>query len=46
MRNGKDWGTMRDKPWASDGPYWHLRANGGILSTVTDMYRWHQGASG
>jgi CubicO group peptidase (beta-lactamase class C family) len=41
LRDGKDWGTMRDKPWASDGPYWHLRANGGILSTAGDMYRWH-----
>jgi CubicO group peptidase (beta-lactamase class C family) len=41
LRNGKDWGTMRDKPWDSDGPYWHLRANGGILSTAGDMYRWH-----
>jgi CubicO group peptidase (beta-lactamase class C family) len=41
LRDGKDWGTMRDKPWDSDGPYWHLRANGGILSTAGDMYRWH-----
>jgi CubicO group peptidase (beta-lactamase class C family) len=41
LRNGKDWGTMRDKPWDTDGPYWHLRCNGGILSTVGDMYRWH-----
>ncbi len=41
LRDGKDWGTMRDKSWDSDGPYWHLRANGGILSTAGDMYRWH-----
>ena len=41
LRNGKDWGTMRDKPWDADGPYWHLRGNGGILSTAGDMYRWH-----
>jgi CubicO group peptidase (beta-lactamase class C family) len=41
LRDGKDWGTMRDKPWGPDGPYWHLRANGGILSTAGDMYRWH-----
>jgi CubicO group peptidase (beta-lactamase class C family) len=41
QRDGKDWGTMRDKPWDADGPYWHLRANGGILSTAGDMYRWH-----
>jgi CubicO group peptidase (beta-lactamase class C family) len=28
------------------GPYWHLRCNGGILSTVTDMYRWHEALLG
>jgi CubicO group peptidase (beta-lactamase class C family) len=39
--NGKRWGTIRDYPWDVDGPYWNLRANGGILSTVGDMYRWH-----
>jgi CubicO group peptidase (beta-lactamase class C family) len=46
LRNGKDWGTMPDKPRDSDGPYWHLRCNGGVLSTVTDMYRWHQALLG
>jgi len=40
-RGDRDWGTLLDKPWADDGPYWHLRANGGILSNVEDMYRWH-----
>src|SRR5262249_6991421 len=46
LRDGKDWGTMRDKRWDSDGPYWHLRANGGILSTAGDMYRWHRALLG
>jgi len=41
IRNGEDDGTFLDRPWAADGPYWHLRANGGILSTPADMYRWH-----
>lgn len=41
LRDGKDWGTARDKPGDADGPYWHLRANGGLLSTAGDMYRWH-----
>jgi CubicO group peptidase (beta-lactamase class C family) len=41
IRNGQDEGTFLDRPWAPDGPYWHLRANGGILSTPADMYRWH-----
>ncbi|MDZ7271905.1 MAG: beta-lactamase family protein [candidate division KSB1 bacterium] len=40
-RGARDWGTLRDHRWASDGPYWHLRANGGILSTIGDLYKWH-----
>lgn len=39
-RNGERWGTALDRAWLSDGPGWHLRANGGILSTVGDMYKW------
>ncbi|MGQ9561472.1 MAG: serine hydrolase domain-containing protein [Candidatus Oleimicrobiaceae bacterium] len=40
-RGDRDWVTLQNRPWAEDGPYWHLRANGGILSTVTDLYKWH-----
>jgi CubicO group peptidase (beta-lactamase class C family) len=40
-RDDKDWGTPLDKRWAQDGPYWNLRGNGGVLSTVWDIYRWH-----
>lgn len=36
----KDWGTPLDHAWAPDGPFWHLRGNGGLLSTVVDLYRW------
>ena len=32
---------ITEKPWAADGPYWALRANGGIHSTLDDMLRWH-----
>lgn len=39
-RNGVRWGTALDHPWMKGGPGWHLRANGGILSTTGDMYRW------
>ena len=39
-RKDKDWGTPLDHAWADDGPYWHLRANGGLLSTAADLYRW------
>ena len=35
-------GRPNDQTWDIDGPYWHLRANGGILSTVEDMMRWHE----
>ena len=34
------WGTILEKPFAADGPYWVLRANGGIHSTPPDMIRW------
>jgi len=40
--NGRRWGTLLDYPWLDDGPYWHLRCNGGILSTLDDMYTWHR----
>jgi CubicO group peptidase (beta-lactamase class C family) len=39
--NGEDAGTMLDKPHASDGPYWNLRGNGGMLSTVADMHAFY-----
>ena len=35
-------GRPNELPWADDGPYWHLRGNGGILSTAADMHRWQQ----
>ncbi len=37
----QDWGVFLDHPMADDGPYWHLRGNGGIHSTIEDMYKWH-----
>jgi CubicO group peptidase (beta-lactamase class C family) len=44
--DGKRWGRLTEKPWAADGPYWALRANGGIHSTLDDMLRWHVALSG
>jgi CubicO group peptidase (beta-lactamase class C family) len=41
-----DWGTGLSKRWAIDGPYWNLRANGGMLFTVGDMYKWMQALAG
>jgi CubicO group peptidase (beta-lactamase class C family) len=40
------WGTLLERPMAADGPYWALRGNGGIHSTVGDMYRWHLALAG
>lgn len=38
----KRWGTAIDRAWLPDGPGWHLRANGGVLSTAGDMQRWYK----
>jgi CubicO group peptidase (beta-lactamase class C family) len=40
---GKRWGTPLDHAWMEDGPSWNLRANGGMLSTVEELYRWFDG---
>jgi len=45
-RGDNDWGTLLDHPWLEDGPGWHLRGNGGILSTVKDMHQWHKALEG
>lgn len=39
-------GSPLDHPWDTEGPYFHLRANGGILSTAPDMMLWHQALLG
>ena len=39
---GEDNGTMLSRPHAADGPYWNLRGNGGMLSTVADMSRFYR----
>jgi CubicO group peptidase (beta-lactamase class C family) len=39
-RQGDVDGKPTDKPWLEDGPGWHLRANGGILTTVEEMDKW------
>ncbi|MEO3766528.1 serine hydrolase domain-containing protein [Streptomyces sp. B8F3] len=45
-RKGRPQGKPMDHPWADDGPYWHLRGNGGMLSTARDMLRWHRALLG
>lgn len=37
----KEWGRPNEREWAGDAPYWHLKGNGGVLSTTEDMYKWH-----
>jgi CubicO group peptidase (beta-lactamase class C family) len=39
-RNGERWGLVHKRGWIEDGPNWVLRANGGLHTTVDDMYRW------
>jgi len=41
-RKGKHWGLVFNRGWREEGPGWHLRANGGLHTTVDDMYRWFQ----
>lgn len=45
-RENEDRGTMIAKPHAADGPYWNLRGNGGMLSTVDDMHRFYKALAG
>ncbi|MDP9369931.1 MAG: beta-lactamase family protein [Chloroflexota bacterium] len=41
----EDWGTPPEHGWLPDGPGWNLRANGGMLATVGDLYRWQRAFS-
>ncbi len=45
-RQGRAHGRPPDHPWASDGPWWNLRGNGGLLSTPRDMFRWQRALDG
>lgn len=45
-RDEKLWGRPTEKAWDSDGPFWHLKGNGGILSTTGDLLRWHRALLG
>ena len=45
-RKSDRWGTPLEKRWSLDGPYLHLKGNGGILSTTVDLYKWHLALKG
>ena len=38
--DGRPWGRVYRNGWLADGPGWYLRGNGGIHSTLDDLYRW------
>jgi tetratricopeptide (TPR) repeat protein len=38
---GEAWGKPNEQTWDTNAPFWHLKGNGGILSTVEDLYKWH-----
>jgi CubicO group peptidase (beta-lactamase class C family) len=40
-QDGKAWGRVYKNGWLPDGPGWYLRGNGGIQSSLDDLYRWH-----
>jgi len=39
-RAGTRWGTVLERPMDRDGPWWVLRANGGVHAPAWDMLRW------
>jgi len=41
-QNDSAWGKPTDKAWDKNAPYWHLKGNGGILSTAEDLFKWNQ----
>jgi len=45
-RGDEKFGLPTEKNWAEDGPWWHLRGNGGIISAIRDMYKWHLALAG
>jgi CubicO group peptidase (beta-lactamase class C family) len=42
LKNGEDWGRPCDKKWDGTSPFWHLKANGGLLMSANDMLHWYR----
>ncbi len=40
--NGHDWGTIVEKLRVKGAPFWALRGNGGLQTTLADMARWER----
>ena len=41
-QDGERWGTILERITAPGAPFWALRGNGGLHTTLRDMLRWHQ----
>lgn len=39
-QNGRDWGTIVERIAVDGAPYWALRGNGGLHTTLGDIARW------
>ena len=39
-QNGKDWGTILERINTPGAPYWELRGNGGLHTTLGDIAKW------
>jgi len=45
-REGEDWGTILGRIQEPGAPYWALRGNGGLHTTLADMVRWNAALQG
>lgn len=45
-RENDKFGQPNTQNWATDGPWLHLRGNGGIISTIYDLHKWHLALQG
>ena len=45
-RGDERWGTFIERWSSGSGLSWNLKGNGGVQTTVGDMYRWHVALSG
>jgi CubicO group peptidase (beta-lactamase class C family) len=44
--DGADWGLVYKRGWRPEGPGWYLAGNGGIHSTLADLYKWDRALTG
>ncbi|MFO7693695.1 MAG: serine hydrolase domain-containing protein [Vicinamibacterales bacterium] len=42
LDSGEDWGTILQRIQEPAAPYWMLRGNGGLHTTLGDMLAWHR----